>query len=64
MPDPLTIEQYEEVLNERYGGVLLGKRYLDQLAWIASEELGEPVTIEQARVSVEDRRLRLYRKID
>jgi hypothetical protein len=58
----MTIEQYEQALTDRYGGALLGKRFLDQLAQIASEELGEPVYIEQARVSVTDRSLHIYKK--
>jgi hypothetical protein len=59
----MTIEEYEQALSDRYGGALLGKRFLDQLGQIASEELGEPVYIEQARVSVADRRLRIYKKL-
>lgn len=59
----MTIEEYEKALTDHYGGALLGKRFLDQLAQIASEELGEPVYIEQARVSVTDRRLRLYKRL-
>lgn len=58
----MTIEEYEDALNEKFEGALLGKRFLTLLASIASAELREPVEIEQARVSVQDRRLRIFKK--
>lgn len=57
----MTLEEYEQALNDQLGGGLLGKRLLAQLSRVASQELGEEVMIEQARISVQDRRLRVIR---
>lgn len=57
----LTVQEYENILNDHYYGMLLGKRYLKQMSVIASEELGERVIIEQAKIDASDTRLEVYR---
>jgi len=57
----LSLEEYEDALNEQYQGSLLGVRLLDRLSQLASEDLEEPVVVEQGRMSVADRRLRIYK---
>jgi hypothetical protein len=59
----MTIEEYEEALNEQYQGSLLGVRLLDRLSQLASEDLDEPVIVEQAMITVADRRLRIYKNL-
>jgi hypothetical protein len=59
----VTIEEYEKGLNDFWKGALIGKRLLKRLAATASEELGESVVIEQAEVTVADRRLCVYKAV-
>jgi hypothetical protein len=61
VPTMMTLEQYEQALNEQYQGSLLGVRLLDRLSQLASDDLEEPVVVEQGRMSVADRRLRIYK---
>ena len=57
----MTLEEYEQALNEQYQGSLLGVRLLNRLSQLASEDLEEPVVVEQGRVSVADRCLRIHK---
>jgi hypothetical protein len=59
----MTLEEYEQALNEQYQGSLLGVRLLDRLSQLASEDLEEPVIVEQAMITVADRRLRIYKNL-
>lgn len=59
----VTLEEYENALNEQYRGALLGKRLLDRLSMLASEDFEEPVIVEQAMITVADRRLRIYKNL-